>query len=304
MSPRRRILAASLGAALALAVIWWLFRTPGPYYQGKALDDWLAQGGDMPSGLDAPAQAAVRTLGTNALPRLRDLLRQEDSPLRQTLQRWSDLMPWDGKNLLKAAEKRLRAHHGLQALGPLAKPAIPDLCQQLGGYDENLATQTLIAIGPEGVTALIRETAFRHETAGGLVMQTIPLEKPEMTEMFARLLKNDELAVQLRVTRSLAFRPDRPAVLMPGLADNLHSRHPMLREASAFALARYGTNALAAWPALLAALQSPDCTEAERRSLAHALWRIDAANAAMVIERPPPEREFSGMPGPRRRRNQ
>jgi hypothetical protein len=65
-----------------------------PEYQGKGLRTWLSEA-RWESNWEARgrAEAAIRHIGTNAIPKLLEMLRQKDSPLT------SKLIPWWGRHI-------------------------------------------------------------------------------------------------------------------------------------------------------------------------------------------------------------
>jgi hypothetical protein len=109
---------------------------PEPTYNGKPLHFWLDQlvrsrMSGVPAVLNADktgeAQAAIRAIGTNAIPTLLRMVRAHDSPLKHRLilllHRQSLIpVPWhtDGEYHFQAAA-------AFQVLGHSASPAAPEL---------------------------------------------------------------------------------------------------------------------------------------------------------------------------------
>ena len=129
-----------------------------PSYQGKNLDQWLAElhyAGNIED--IRRASAAIRAMGTNVLPYLVGYLRHQDSPAKLKMFLFAErrhfawfprprLDPFLGPSYL-----------ALKALGKSAAPAIPDLLKMF----EEPATSPrgglgLYSIGPASVPA------FRH----------------------------------------------------------------------------------------------------------------------------------------------
>lgn len=149
-----------LGGLLTLILVGVIFLALGhkePTYNGKELSKWLNELAALDYSkrwdLQTEQAQAVRAIGTNALPWLFSQLRARGS-------RW----PWQLNKLLAKqsiikyrfldADARLRrATAGFQALGELARPAIPTLLsvvEDTPGY----VPDALAAIGPAAVPAL------------------------------------------------------------------------------------------------------------------------------------------------------
>ena len=144
-------------------LVWRVFSVREPSYRGKSMSVWLEEY-NRAGALDktGPASEAIRAMGTNALPHLLAHLKRKDSP--------------HALRLFLLAEK----HHlaflsppprqtpflspallSLRALGPTAKPLIPELLQLF----ENANTHregglALFSIGPESIPAF--ERACEH----------------------------------------------------------------------------------------------------------------------------------------------
>jgi len=81
MRKRVHIALAVLLAALLAVVGWQVMRRQEPVYQGKPLSSWLIASATTGSPeAQEQANAAVRQVGTNALPTLLRMLRAKDSP--------------------------------------------------------------------------------------------------------------------------------------------------------------------------------------------------------------------------------
>ena len=97
--PLRNVFVVVLATALVLA-FWLAWSTREPTYQGRALTAWLRDmeannRGTISGG--AQAQQAVRQIGSNAIPRLLQLLRAHDTRLKTDIVSW--LQDQSGKNL-------------------------------------------------------------------------------------------------------------------------------------------------------------------------------------------------------------
>jgi hypothetical protein len=100
-----------------------------PVLEEKPLSAWLE---DLKYGTgDARNQAAevLRRSGTNALPALLQMIRSEDSRVKLALIKLARKQSLLKIDFALASERRSLAVGGFEALGSLAKPAIPKLTQ-------------------------------------------------------------------------------------------------------------------------------------------------------------------------------
>jgi hypothetical protein len=164
------LIAAVCLAAVVVAFVVW----PGerePEYQGRKLSEWLEPYNDV--GDDEARVAAIKHIGTNALPFLLSWMQYEPPPWRESIYRHLYKLPKIARKdltyrvLLGKGELRLRAVvRGFEALGPEAAPAVPELARILSrtkstgtGYR---ATFALASIGEEGLPALTNALADPH----------------------------------------------------------------------------------------------------------------------------------------------
>lgn len=170
MRRRRWIMVLGLSMiALALA-LWW--PQSEPRYQGKPLSTWLR--GFESDSMEARWQSAeaVRHIGTNALPQLVSALRQ---PMSRAEPKWRQRLRalLAKQSLIKIplsrpSDRRAEALAALDALGPMAKDAVPDLEALLHeSPPDHRALMVLARTGPEALPALTRaltndEKVIRH----------------------------------------------------------------------------------------------------------------------------------------------
>lgn len=132
----------------------WLIaaRSAVPSFNGRTLDDWLSEKEGI-APISDEAAAAIRNMGTNALPRLLELLSHEDSAIRA----WAyvHLPGWSPVSLTPYYVIQGRGAEGIKALGSSAKPAVPALARMFYNSDngsQSDVAEALMAIGPEGVS--------------------------------------------------------------------------------------------------------------------------------------------------------
>ncbi len=103
----------------------------------------------------ALAEEAIRTIGTNALPILLQRLSYKNSRLKQKSAEVIEKILHLKLEIRTEFSERLHARLGFRALGPMARPAIPQLTEMLGDPGTSPdAASCLAAIGPEVVPLL------------------------------------------------------------------------------------------------------------------------------------------------------
>ncbi len=151
---RKRVVVAS-GALLVAIITAFLFqlsrpqkRGPEPVYQGKTLSQWMAArkvtDSTDPRSSPTPelvsAIEAVRQMGTNALPFLVDELRARDALIWKKIPysvyvRFRFIRRIRSTGGPGARERHMQAVFFLSAMGPLAKPALPEVAKCLDHPD-------------------------------------------------------------------------------------------------------------------------------------------------------------------------
>jgi HEAT repeat protein len=214
MTKSRRILVAALLAAVVTALAWQLFHSREPRYQGKALSAWLADlntgpivQGDYTGETHDTAADAFRHIGTNALPQLLNGLRAKDSPLKSAclnaLRNHREF-----RNIFHPAdETRASAAQGFKALGPMAKPAIPELTVILNDPDTSLESAfCLLFIGKDGVLPLVQaltnnQPRVQHWAAFALCHK--PTLAQPAVPTFLKLLSDPDADVRTKASWAL-----------------------------------------------------------------------------------------------------
>jgi hypothetical protein len=288
-----------LVAVLALAAIGlflYASRTNEPSFQGRKLGEWLADIENTHDDSEAePARNAVRQIGTNAIPYLLRMMRAEDSKLKQTFFTLLAKAHINTVRIPDATGKHLRATLGFWALGPQASSAIPELTPLMSNAEIGpLATKALVDIGPAGVEAAVVGLAdtnaiVRRETAGmlgfpGIVRFTTNATPARMAVLQAhaeiavppliRALSDSDELTRARAATSLGLLGQKPEMVVSALIKNLPETNGWRVPASAAkGLSRFGTNAVAALPALRAIAAHPDSRV--RESVAGAIQSIE-----------------------------
>ncbi len=167
---RRRWIVAGLLLAAAIGGYGWVNSPPRePSYGGKKLSAWLDE---LPQAVHtaypatAPPVQAVRAIGTNAIPWLLYQFRTDDTSWYGLYKSWPEKANgWLDKQHLvayrfsepmraPALKPRLRrGTQGLEALGELAAPAIPELLKLMDRHPAHISA-TLVWIGRPAVPAV------------------------------------------------------------------------------------------------------------------------------------------------------
>jgi HEAT repeats len=259
----------------AIGALLYVSRTNEPSFQGRALSQWL---NDIDKARDdheaEAAMNAVRQIGTNAIPSLLSTMRAEDSKLKQTASTLLARLHIFRIQLADANGKHSRAFVGFHALGPQASSAIPELKVLMNNPKiVRFAAAALVNINSNGVqeaTSGLQSTnaLVRRETAGvlgtmGIVRFTTNATPARMAILRAqaevavppliRALNDSDELTRARAATSLGLLGQKPETVVPALVKNLQETNGWRVPASAAkGLGRFGTNAVAALPALKA----------------------------------------------------
>ncbi len=284
------LLALSVGMAIFL-----LRSDPEPVYKGKRLSQWMnafytALGGDPETPEYLEAAAAVRHMGTNALPHLLKWIsgKSSRSKARETLSAWMHELPervvpkiaheWICGDVRKVRVGQSMV--GIQILGTNAAPALPQLLRLANDpTDEERAiqaTRAMYEIGPQIIPALLQ--IIQNTNAPGRYAAMLPLASFGTNSLPAipillRCLDDPADDVRYGAADMLGRIGLASDQSVPGLMKCLENNpNPMAKAAAARSLALFGTSALPAIPPLHAALN--DENEFVRRLAKEALSKI------------------------------
>src|SRR6266478_5979213 len=121
---RKAVLILAGVLIVGLAVVFLPLSQPS--HNGRSLESWVADFRLMGGPRHERAREAVRCMGTNAIPKLIEMLRAEDPDWKLKLQDWTETWPLK-YHFQPASVKHWRAMVALEALGPEAVPVLLQL---------------------------------------------------------------------------------------------------------------------------------------------------------------------------------
>ncbi len=141
-------------------------------YQGRSINSWL---GDLeastPEANRLKAVEAIRNTGTNWLPRFIADLQAKENPIIRWLVLMARKQSFMPVHYALAQDKARRAVLAFEALGPFARPAIPQLLT-LSKINAN-APEALAGIGAAAMPALTNAIAGDFPCAGNATVALI-----------------------------------------------------------------------------------------------------------------------------------
>lgn len=262
----------SVSAVGVMSLLTWIsFRksAPEPMYDDRSLSDWLVQlaDGHTQAARDRAA-VAVKSIGTNAIPPLLQMLREKESP------HWSEYLAWR-QGLYNPfawhffssgpADNFRRARLGFDAVGGSAAPAVPELLRILdehpSGECQHQTLLILADIGPDAKAAV-----------------------PALLQMAVSPTNHDHDVV----FDALGNIHAEPQLVVPVFTQVI-SNVPQDRYYAVSAIRKFGTNAESAVPELVALYNDPSLPPgkpgfiSDRENIARALQGIDIEIYAKVV---------------------
>lgn len=282
MSKHRRLaIAAGITAALALAA-WAALYSGEPSYVGKKLSHWLRQL-ESSQGIESPAwqeaTRAVQQMGDKTLPKLVNGLQATDPSWRIEAVDWvRQVFDKDLSHRLAGGERQ-RALMALQILGPVARPAIPEIATLLTNANPDLADAgfaALSAIGvPECVPPLVETLTNANailRPAAAVSLGLLRGTARDAVPALATALVNTDDSLRGESARALGLIAWNPAVAVPALTRALSDTNAQVCRAAAMALGAFGTDAESALPALRSLPRAFE--EFPRRGIGRSMVRV------------------------------
>jgi len=233
-----------------------------PVYRGKTLTQWLKQlddgqafgisSGRLPSFTSPQIEAAesIRAIGTNALPLLLEDIHAHPSEKDMWIQFNRKLERRWNLGLADVTAKdrvRWRAAQGLSALGPLAKPAVPELTHLLftNYFHSSIkeAAYALAGIGPDGIAILTNSLQPTNEWSGMCAIWALGQHPAAGTNVIPFLISATTSSSEGTACGAIQvlglFHVDAEHVL-PALTNALSSSNAAVRGDAARALWEFG----------------------------------------------------------------
>jgi HEAT repeat protein len=265
------------------ALILWEAWSPEPSCFGRGLSAWLRDLRHPSPLVQYRAQEAVRHMGSPAVPALQAALHAQDSPLKTNLVNLLQRQTLVRIPFTPARERRIRAALACVVLGPMARPAIPDLLEfsKESAFCANLAESALGQMGEGAVGPLcvaLTNTDFNvRRVAAGALVSIGPRAKAAIPGLTNCL--NDEYAsVRADAARALGRVGEASPGVVKLLVDAFGDLDRDVRCCAGVTVSGFGQQAV---PVLSARLNDPDATV--RMGVTNALKEIDAAENASGV---------------------
>lgn len=256
-------------------------------YQGKSIREWAIAA----SAGDTEAIAALRSLDTNAIPGLVDLLQRQESFARRQLTAITSRLPGrlGGRAFSWASRKdtiryRSAAARSLGLLGPVAEPAIPVLIGALRDPETQVRWDAAGALGrigqpavPELLRVLAESGGFARNCAAYALGQIGAAAEPALPQLIESFTDtNRDLRASAAYSAAAIGAPS-----MLALSNVLYHGDPGARDLAAKELVRFQRSLRIPIPALARMAQAPEAASRQMAIAALGALRI-ADNTAFT----------------------
>jgi hypothetical protein len=285
---RRNIFLALLGVILLALIFTNLPDNGGPIQNGKTLDEWLTvlyQGMYQSGAVNTePAQAAVKALGTNAVPHLvRRIAEGKDrtGPVVWLIVRVPRLRRIDWlREWVTDNPRRARAEGAAEAfsyLGSAGDSAVDELSRLVNANPPPVAGYAALrALGGIGTTnclppllaAMTHTNAYIRANAAAALGNLKESARPAIPLLIASL-EHSNMHLAICAANALGKLKLEPEIVVPALIKGLADPRPDVRFVTIISLQHLGPLARPAVPALLelAGASDPQTRDSARNAL-------------------------------------
>lgn len=263
---------------LMAGILGWLivaiFHPFEPRYQGKRLSAWAKDilNWEVREDMDAQklgeaeakrdeALEAIRHIGTKALPLALKYCRAEDSRLKEKLINWMNEQEVFEVRPLRDSDYQQTGVKIFEALGTVAKPAIPSLIKLLQKKDQGVfgaACNALYTIGPDAIPPLITALTNANERmrlGAAITLGGFEAQARTAVPALIRSLGDESAHVRATAAMSLGEINQDSDLVIPALVRCLKDKDAGVRQHSAIALGHIGKQPEVVVPALFARLE-------------------------------------------------
>lgn len=207
-----------------------------------------------PAEAKAKAEKAVDALGTNCIPRLLWLIKQQDSRVKEWGIRLDQQLSFIDLRIEPASVHHERALAAFRILGLRAEPFVHQLNVLLEQKETAVAaTAALSNLGLAAVPAFCRAMTNDHSRVRAAAARELGYRRDGAGSM-SLLIKalSDDPAPEVRCAAALALSrfDDEPEVVVPALITALDDEHPQVGLGAASSLGQLGSKAQKAVPRL------------------------------------------------------
>src|ERR1051325_6601194 len=223
---RKRIGTTLAVTVVILAVLFWSANAKRePIYEGRKLTSWLthhvpSSEADPPYGTPAweKADAALRHIGTNAIPTLLNMIEAKDPPrLLLTARDWAGRRGFIRAEYHYAYQRHEEAEYAFSVLGTNAASAVPELIRI---YERNVSTRS-----KRYVAQALADIGAPSEPAVPLLMKDF---------------RNADQSVRFHAITAVSTIGGKAETVVPALLSILKDTRPEIRWNAIFGLERYG----------------------------------------------------------------
>ena len=258
------VLTAAVVFVLAIFVAVQVIRPREPNFEGLSLTSWLEDFSSS-TNLIPRAEVAVRSMGTNSVPFLLDILSYKESPARKKVREITEKLPDWLHFFERSSRPGLEAAHAINALGSQAESAFPTLTNLFYNGKPTSAGIALAGIGQKGVLFLVnaltnQNVSARFHNTSALALGSARSDYDIVVPALIQVLQTASSSARSMAAMSLGTLHRKPEIAVPALIESLNDPNDTLRAYAIFALGEFGPHAVASVPMLLQATNDKGST--------------------------------------------